>query len=119
MSLCSEALAEAFADVLVAFLQLVRLDGEELEVSALRLVGGILHARVPGVESLAVCHDLLDLTAEGEVGEEPGGVRMGGEAGDGAGRNRQRHPLLRIDSLYRIPLLHGLVEAVVPAVDGD
>src|SRR5262249_49943375 len=67
----SEVLHEALANLLVALLQLFRLDGEELQVGELRLVGGVLHVRVPAVESLAVGHHLLDLAAEREVGEEP------------------------------------------------
>src|SRR5437762_4312791 len=86
----AEELHEAVLDLLVAFLELLRLHREELELRELGLVARVLHLGVPGVESLAVGHHLLQLAAEREVGEEPRCRRMGREARDRGGGHHQR-----------------------------
>src|SRR5215475_6293324 len=70
----SEELHEPLLDLLVALEQLGWIHAQELQVGELRLVGGILHAGVAGVEAFAVGEELLQLATEAEVGEEPGRV---------------------------------------------
>src|SRR4029434_723543 len=79
-ALGSEELDEARLDLLVPLLELLRVDRQELEVRQARLVGGILHLRMAGVEPLGVGQHLLHVAAEDEVGDELGRVRRGGEA---------------------------------------
>src|SRR5256885_11704028 len=71
-----EELHEALLDLFVALEQLGRIYREQLELGELRLVGWVLHVRVAGVEPFAVGHELLQLAAEREVGEQARGVRM-------------------------------------------
>src|SRR2546427_12046975 len=107
-----EELHEARLDLLVALLQLLGIDEEELELAELRPVGGILDLGVPGVEAFGIREHLLDLAAEEEVREELGRVRMGREGGDGGGRDDKRHALLGVDDLHRVSLLLDLVEGI-------
>src|SRR5215467_8429474 len=113
----SEELDEPALDLLVALLELLGIDGQELEIRELRLVGRILHFGVTRVEPLAVGHYLLELACEGEVREELGGVGMRREAGDRGGRDDERYALLGIDDRDRIALLLHLVVVIVAAVD--
>src|SRR5262245_46210801 len=71
-----EELHEALLDLLVALLELLGINAQQLEVGELRLVGRILHLRVARVEPLGVGHHLLDLAAKTEVGEQLGRVGM-------------------------------------------
>src|ERR1700730_1043461 len=91
-----EELHEARLDLLVALLQLLGIDEEELELAELRLVGGILDLGVSRVEAFGVGEGLLDLAAEDEVGEELGRVRMGREGRDGGGREGEGDGLLGV-----------------------
>src|SRR5439155_7360531 len=115
----AEELDEALLDLRVLLLELLGIHGEKLELAHLRLVRGVFHVRMPGVEAFAVGHRLLDLAREGEIVEELRGVRMRREAGDRLRRHDERHAFLRIDDLDRITLLLELVRAVISAVDGD
>src|SRR5262249_34460634 len=115
----SEELHEALLELLVALLELFRVDAEELEISELPLVGRVLHLGVAGVEPLAVRHHLLALAHEREVREELRGVRVRREARDGGGRDDERHALLRVHELDRVALLLELVGAVLATVDTD
>src|SRR5438128_3839717 len=101
----AEELDEAILDLFVPLLELVRIHREELELGELRLVGGVLHLGMAGVEALAVRHHLLQLSAEGEVGEELGRIRMRREACDGRRGHDEGNAFLRIDDLDRVPLL--------------
>src|SRR5262249_60672678 len=80
----TEELDESCLDLLVALLQLFRIDLQEVQVRELRLIGGGLHSGMARVESLAVGEDLLQLAAGDEIGGEVGGGWRGGEARDGA-----------------------------------
>jgi hypothetical protein len=107
---------EALLDLLVPLLQLLGIGGEEAEVGQFRLVGGVFHLGVAGVEPLAVRHHLLDLPGESKVREQARRVRVRGEGRDRARGYHQRHALLRVDDLHRITLLLRLVEGVFAAV---
>src|SRR5262245_51910957 len=74
-SLGAKELHEALLDLLAPLLQLLRIGGEQLELTELGLVGGVLHLGVPRVEPLAVRHHLLHVLGEAEVGEEARRVR--------------------------------------------
>src|SRR5215470_17361859 len=87
----AEELHEALLDLLVTLEQFGGIHREQLQLGELRLVGRVLHLGVAGVEALAVGQELLQLTAEREVGEQARRVRMRRERGDGRGRDDERH----------------------------
>src|SRR5713101_3472136 len=95
----AEELDEALLDLRILLLELLRIHGEELELAHLRLVRGVLHVRMAGVEAFAVGHDLLHVAAEREIVEELRGVRMRCCAHDRLRRHNEGHAFLRIDDL--------------------
>jgi hypothetical protein len=115
----SEELDEARLDLLVPLLELLGIHRQELEVRQPGLVGRVGHLGMPGVETLGVGQHLLHVAGEDEVGEEPGRVRVGREARDGARGDHEGHALLRVDDLDGVPLFLRLIEGVVATVHRD